>query len=288
MSRRKRTSPAEDLMDLVAMLPWWVGVALALIGYLLLHGVATQPLPVAPTAVGQMGTFVTKSMWRTLATLGQYLLPALCLAGAAISAWRRSARAKLVADVAQSKSSDALDGMRWEQFEVLVAEGFRMQGYRVTETGGGGPDGGVDLVLSKPGDQGSEKFLVQCKQWRAFKVGVAVVRELYGVMAAKGATGGFVVTSGRFTAEAIEFAEGRNIKLMDGPKLHVMIRQAQSRAPSPPARTPTAKPEVPATPACPVCSGTMVKRTANRGANAGRQFWGCSGYPSCKGTRAAE
>ena len=32
-----------------------------------------------------------------------------------------------------------------------------------------------------------EKFLVQCKQWKAFKVGVTVVRELYGVMAAHGA-----------------------------------------------------------------------------------------------------
>jgi len=291
MSRRKRTSPAEDVMDLVALLPWWAGVALALMSYLLLHGVATQALPAAPTEVGQMGTFVTKSIWRTLATLGQYLLPVLCLAGAAVSAWRRSVRTKLMADVGQSKSSDALDGMTWQQFEMLVAEGFRMQGYRVAETGGGGPDGGVDLVLSKPGDEGGEKFLVQCKQWRAFKVGVSVARELYGVMVAKGATGGFVVTSGRFTAEAVEFAEGRNITLMDGPKLHAMIRRVQSRPASVPTRTPAAvatAPEKAITPTCPVCAGAMVKRTAQRGANAGRQFWGCSGYPSCRGIRAID
>jgi Restriction endonuclease len=50
---------------------------------------------------------------------------------------------------------------------------------------------------------GAERFLVQCAQWRAFKVGVDVVRELYGVMAAKGAAGGFVVTSGKFTDDAI-------------------------------------------------------------------------------------
>lgn len=301
MSRRKRTSPAEDVLDLVALLPWWAGVALALLSYLLLHGVATQPLPAAPTEVGQMGTFVTKSMWRTLATFGQYLLPALCLAGAAVSAWRRSVRTKLVADVAQSKSSNALDGMTWQQFEMLVAEGFRMQGYRVAEAGGGGPDGGVDLVLSKPGDQGGEKVLVQCKQWRAFKVGVSVVRELYGVMAAKGATGGFVVTSGRFTAEAVEFAEGRNITLMDGPKLHDMIRRVQSRPARVPTRTPVAiapaparaaatatAPEKAITPTCPLCAKAMVKRTAQRGANAGKQFWGCSGFPSCKGTRTTD
>ena len=28
MARTKKTGPAEDLMDLVALLPWWVGVAL--------------------------------------------------------------------------------------------------------------------------------------------------------------------------------------------------------------------------------------------------------------------
>jgi len=29
MARRRKTSPAEDLMDLVDMLPWWAGVGLA-------------------------------------------------------------------------------------------------------------------------------------------------------------------------------------------------------------------------------------------------------------------
>ncbi|WP_372845631.1 hypothetical protein [Pontiella sp.] len=27
----------------------------------------------------------------------------------------------------------------------------------------------------------------------------------------------------------------------------------------------------------------MVLRTAKAGKNAGHQFWGCSGYPDCKG-----
>jgi len=88
---------------------------------------------------------------------------------------------------------------------MLIGEAFRPQGFTVTETGGGDADGGVDLVLAKNG----EKFLVQCKQWKAFKVGVSVVRELYDVMAAKGVAGGDVVTSGQFTAEAKEFAAGR-------------------------------------------------------------------------------
>jgi four helix bundle suffix protein len=36
-------------------------------------------------------------------------------------------------------------------------------------------------------------------------------------------------------------------------------------------------------PRCPKCGGVMVLRTARAGKNAGRQFWGCSGYPECRG-----
>ena len=289
MARRKKTSAAEDLMDLVAMLPWWAGVALALVSYLLLHGVASQPI-VAATQPGQMGPMLTQTLWRTLASFGQYLLPIICLAGAGMSAWRRRERKNLVVDVAQSKATDALDGMSWREFEMLVGEGFRQQGYQVVETGGGGADGGVDLVLSKPGKSGGEKFLVQCKQWRAFKVGVDVVRELYGVMAARGATGGLVVTSGRFTDEAINFASGRNVTLVDGPKLHGLLRQAKAgvdRSPTKFAAAAAVQPSAAPVQAssCPLCSKPMARRTAKRGANAGGEFWGCTGYPACRGTR---
>ena len=33
---------------------------------------------------------------------------------------------------------------------------------------------------------------------------------------------------------------------------------------------------------CPKCGSSMVLRTAKRGANAGKQFWGCSAYPRCR------
>ena len=37
-------------------------------------------------------------------------------------------------------------------------------------------------------------------------------------------------------------------------------------------------------PVCPRCGSPMVLRTARRGANAGKQFYGCSAYPNCRGT----
>ena len=39
------------------------------------------------------------------------------------------------------------------------------------------------------------------------------------------------------------------------------------------------------TPACPLCGTPMILRTACKGAHAGSRFWGCTGYPECKGTQ---
>jgi four helix bundle suffix protein len=37
-------------------------------------------------------------------------------------------------------------------------------------------------------------------------------------------------------------------------------------------------------PRCPKCGKLMALRTAKTGPHAGSQFWGCTGYPDCKGT----
>jgi len=39
-------------------------------------------------------------------------------------------------------------------------------------------------------------------------------------------------------------------------------------------------------PPCPQCGKPMALRTAKTGMNAGRQFWGCTAYPDCKGVVA--
>ena len=42
---------------------------------------------------------------------------------------------------------------------------------------------------------------------------------------------------------------------------------------------------VPNNPICPRCDSEMVLRTATKGNNVGRQFWGCSRYPKCRATK---
>ena len=53
-------------------------------------------------------------------------------------------------------------------------------------------------------------------------------------------------------------------------KLRIEQREALKAAEPPP-------------PTCPACGKPMTLRTAKTGKNEGKQFWGCSAYPDCKG-----
>lgn len=274
MSRRK-TSAAEDIIEIISRLPWWVGCLLALISFIILHLIAGIEVA-KPQAAGDFGKYAGKQIYVTLAFFAQFFFPALFLLGAGVSAFTSSKQKKRFDAVADNPQASSLNNMTWQQFEGLTAEFFRRRGYTVMQTGGDQPDGGVDLVLSK----GSDKYLVQCKQWKAYKVGVQVVRELYGVMTASGAAGGFVITSGQFTDEAKKFVDGLNIHLFDGAILHKMIREVnRHQATEIPTPVVASSQRI-----CPKCGKQMVKRVAKQGANAGNEFWGCSGYPQCRHT----
>ncbi len=41
-------------------------------------------------------------------------------------------------------------------------------------------------------------------------------------------------------------------------------------------------------PACPLCGKPMLKRMQKKGQGQGREFWGCSDYPKCRGSRRLE
>jgi hypothetical protein len=74
------------------------------------------------------------------------------------------------------------------------------------------------------------KGIVQCKRWRERQVGVTVVRELYGVMVADGAVRGIIVSSGTFTPDAVAFAAGKSLTLVDGPALEALVAPNNSMA----------------------------------------------------------
>jgi restriction system protein len=205
----------------------------------------------------------------------QFIVPVAFVFGAVASVLIRSRSVALV-QKARANPTMALASIRWRDFERLVGEAFRQRGYAVTGFGASGPDGGVDLGLSKNG----ERFLVQCKHWRIRQVGVTVVRELNGVISAHGAHGGFVITGGQFTKEAREFAEKTKIELVDGRALEELIGNASTPVPAP---IPAIKVTSASPPVCPRCGTAMVQREAKQGKFAGKHFWGCQQYPKCSG-----
>lgn len=288
MARRRRASDFETAVELASRLPWWLGIIFAVLSYLVLHTISETPI--VPTGdLRDMGGAIAGQVYQTAAMFGQYVLPAIFLAGAVWSAWKAHHNRRLFAEARLTSDTADLMAISWRDFEHLVGEAFRQRGFAVSETASG-PDGGVDLELRRDG----ELHLVQCKRWRARQVGVEIVRELYGVMSARGAVGGYVVSSGTFSTEAKRFAEGRNIELWDGAKLKTVIRAVQDRpgpvlsAKGPAVSAPYTPPAAgvrPAAPVCPSCGAVMMRRVARKGASSGREFWGCSRYPGCKGIR---
>jgi len=280
MGRRK--GELTLLMEVASKWPWRVSATLVPLSFVVCHfiAIAFANIP-EPVNVAGLGPVVVRQGIHAFATLLQYVLPAIFMVAAVVSFISRSRSIALFDDVS-SESGVNVANLSWREFETLVGEGFRRRGFEVAERGGAGPDGGVDLALAR----GHERFLVQCKQWRAQQVGVAVVRELYGVMAAERVAGGYVVTSGTYTKDARQFASGRNIELIDGGALNALLRNSQNGAPAPSSARVTANASANRTPMCPTCKTPMVMRTAKRGSNVGSSFWGCAQFPKCRQTLA--
>ncbi|MEP7296715.1 MAG: restriction endonuclease [Burkholderiales bacterium] len=254
MARSLTIPTADDLFDLMAKLPWWVGASVAAVSFAALNGAA------------------------------QVVLPTLGLSVALGSVIARRKRGVTV------PSSDILDGITRREFEALMSESFRRQGYQLGE---GTPEG-ADLVLRKD----RQTWLVHCAPWRAAKVDVDVVKAFASGLATRGAAGGFIVSSGRFTREAIAFTQGTTLHLVDGPALQLRIKQVRPARSvvAAPVAPPTARPVVapPAStvdpaprlaPLCPKCASGMIHRKVKRGEHAGLEFWGCVMHPQCRGIR---
>lgn len=158
-----------------------------------------------------------------------------------------------------------------------------MTGFEPRETNIGA-DGGVDIRVYNAHGEHPDKpeAIVQCKAWNSYKVGVKLVRELFGIMAAEKVDIGILITSNDFTGDARAFAAGKNIRLVTGTdfvqEILKLSDEKQQRlldiALEGDYRTPT----------CPRCDVKMTLRESTQGRNAGGRFWGCVRYPKCTQT----
>lgn len=158
-----------------------------------------------------------------------------------------------------------------DQFEEWCAERLREQGYRVAVVGGQS-DHGVDLIAERDG----QRMVVQCKRWFGARlIGEPQVRDLFGAMQHEHASSAMVLTTGQYSEAATKWAENKPIRLWGAEQLIAGTPQAAIRP-----TTITAASEQ----RCPSCGLDLVRRTNRRTQDV---FWGCSGYPTCRFTRAS-
>jgi restriction system protein len=181
----------------------------------------------------------------------------------------------LVAEPSLSEKVRALD---WFQFEKLIAAIYETKGYSVKRLGGAKPDGGIDLIVGNA----SDRFVVQCKQWKAWKVGVRQIREFLGTLTDSGIPRGIFITLQGYTDDARALADKHNISLLSEESVVKLLEDVHWKFN--PAITSALDDQ---RKLCPRCESELVLRTAGRGSRTGSQFWGCSNYPRCKYTMEA-
>lgn len=249
----------EHLLTLLTNAPWWVSVALSGVIYISLTYLV--PYILSDTSI------VSEALANASRTVAIFLA-LIFLIPTPFSLLKRHIAKKRLANTA---TYEHLHKMHWLDFEGLVGEYYRQKGFNVSQSLNHTPDGGVDIELRKDG----ELRLVQCKHWKTRKVGVKVLRELYGVVLDRQASKMIVVTSGDFTADAINFAIAKQLELINGHQFLTIIEEIKTKAESKTA-------SVVQNPTCPRCKSALVQRTAKQGIHIGKSFYGCSNFPKCR------
>lgn len=137
-----------------------------------------------------------------------------------------------------SPGGDALARLIWQDFEHLLAEYYRGQGYHVERHNASrslqAAKAGIDLRLRR----GNETVVVQCKHWDAEEVQLADINELLGNMLNEAASRGIFVTRGRYSREAAAFMRRQpRLQLVDGDMLRAMLKLPERGDTAPSERT---------------------------------------------------
>jgi restriction system protein len=169
---------------------------------------------------------------------------------------------------------ELLKHLEWRRFEELCAAYYEALGARA-RLDHSRSDGGVDIFLCANGSD-TAAAVVHCKAWDAYRVGLRALRR---AMTAAGVRDGVLVTAGRFTREAVNFAAQENIQLVDGAALLVGLAELEPEKSLALLQFTTQGDFL--TPTCPRCSVKMISRRSIQG---GRTYWGCVNYPRCKHT----
>lgn len=166
-----------------------------------------------------------------------------------------------------NSSINIVDKMTGEEFEEFLKSHFEKLGYMVQLTPKTG-DYGADLVINKNGC----KTVVQAKRWVS-KVGIEAVQQVIASRSYYKADKCLVVTNNYFTPNAINLAESnKDVELWDRKELISMMDKNNPVINN--------SSEISKRILCPKCGREMKLIHGKNG-----DFYGCSNYPKCKGTR---
>jgi restriction system protein len=171
---------------------------------------------------------------------------------------------------------ELLKQLEWRRFEEVCAAYYEALGFAV-RLSGAGTAAGVDILIHD--EAAKTRSIARCKAWDAHRVGPRAVRELRRAMDAAKISDGMLLTSGRFSYDAVNLAAQEGIRLIDGPAL---LEKIAALAPDKAlALLQFATQGDFLSPTCPFCSIKMISRQST---GDGRKYWGCPNYPACKQT----
>lgn len=111
--------------------------------------------------------------------------------------------------------------MNGYEFEDFVYTLLKSMGFTVKQTTYS-QDDGVDLIAHYDHPILGGDYIIQCKNWQG-NVGQPAVRDLFGVVMLEYANRGVLISTSDFTKQAYEFAQGKNITLINNGILNSLI-----------------------------------------------------------------
>lgn len=168
--------------------------------------------------------------------------------------------------------------IEWRRFEAVCEALFAQVGFQTTAQPRSG-DGGVNIWLRSRNAQGGPVAVVQCKHWQRKPVGVKELRELLEAMGSQQLKRGTFAASGRFSRDALQFAQDHGVNVLDGAALLALI--ARRKPDQQQLLLNVAYEGEYWRPTCANCGTKMVERQVSQ---RGSAFWGCFDYPRCRNT----
>lgn len=138
---------------------------------------------------------------------------------------------KIWQSMSLSEIREKLYEIKPSEFEELVRELMHYLGYPNVKVTGKSHDGGIDVLSTRNTSNGIERVAAQCKRYRG-NVSVHAARDFFGAISNdKSIKQGFLVTTGEFTAECLQFCQSSGmIRAISGIELAKYVQQFGLRA----------------------------------------------------------